>query len=151
MRPYALSYEAEPTTVVTFMLTGDDLSPKDITDALNIAPSEVWTKGQPIRMPSGRSFGQYHTNGWIVNPPCSPSVPFEEQLDRLLQLLEELPAVLHEFVKRFDGSIFVGYSSGLRRFGFDLDHQTNVRLCGLGLSIGFDIYSIQDTHVKDNE
>ena len=66
------------------------------------------------------------------------------QLQRLLDRLDALPPILHEFVRRFDAGISVGYSAGAtnRNFGFHVDRRTVERLAVLRLALDLDLYPI---------
>ena len=141
MSSYNLDYDQRSTTTVTFRLTGDDLRPQLITDALGVTPSKAWAKGDIRKRP-----GNYYTFGcWSLNASCSKYEPFEVQLNQLLGQLEVLPPTLQEFVKMFDAEISVGFASGESTFGFAIDRQLLERLCKLGVALDFDIYAIQDS------
>ena len=144
MSSYNLDYGQRPTTVIAFRLTGDDLRPQLITQALGIASSKAWAKGDVRKRP-----GNYYTFGcWALNPSCSKYEPFEVQLNQLLGQLEALPPALKDFVKRFDGEISIGFSSGGDTFGFAIDHRLMERLCQFGVALDFDIYAI---HEEDDD
>ncbi|HEX5505249.1 MAG TPA: DUF4279 domain-containing protein [Thermomicrobiales bacterium] len=143
MESYRLDYQERPTTVVKFWLKGDDLQPRAITRTLGVQPADSWAKGETIVrqgkiFPAQRKFG-----AWCLAPITSKYEPFEAQLSQLLERLESLPPALADWVRRFDGFISVGYSSGEGSFGFCIDHSSMQRLCRLGLEIDFDIYPVR--------
>jgi hypothetical protein len=142
MEKYALSYTLEPTTVVKFIMSGDDLEPNSITDNLGVLPFKAVAKGNTL--PSGRL---QRTGMWILTPTCSKYESFEVQISQLLDLLESLPSIFTTYVNHFDSGIKVGYSSGAHNFGFFINRDTVRRICRLGLSVDFDIYPVHD----DNE
>lgn len=134
-----MAHGQRPTTVVKFWLEGDDLRPDEITAALGTAPFRAWAKGDPL--PNGRP---RRSGAWALAPGCSRDEDFAAQLQRLLDHLDALPPILHEFVRRFDAGISVGYSAGAsnRNFGFHVDRRTVERLAALRLSLDLDLYPI---------
>ena len=140
MPAYSLAYGTEPTTVLHFVLAGDDLNPHTLTQALGVQPDQAWAKGD-LR-PSGRprSAGR-----WGLTPHCARSEPFEVQLSHLLTRLEALPVMLSTFIQQYGGTIIVGYSSAEANFGFSLERATIARLARLGVSLDFDLYPIEQT------
>jgi hypothetical protein len=146
MVSYTLDYEQQPTTVITFRLTGDSLRPEIITETLGVIPFKAWAKGDVKKRA-----GNYYTFGcWSLIPTCSKYDPFETQLNQLLDQLEALPPALHEFVKMFHAEISVGYSSGESNFGFTVDRRAIERLYRLGVVLDFDIYTVhQDDDTEE--
>lgn len=146
MVPYRLAYGQRPTTVIEFWLEGDDLRPDEITAASGVLPFMAWAKGDSL--PSGRA---RRSGAWALDPACSRDEDFSTQLQRLLDRLEALPPILHEFVRRFDAGIGVGYSAGAtnRNFGFHIDRRTIERLATLRLSLDLDLYPICEGEEDD--
>lgn len=149
MGNYTLDYKKQPSIVITFRLTGDDLRPEIITQALGVTPSRSWSKGD-IRSKTNKGELLYTFGCWSTEPAADKQDRFEEQLNRLLEQLESLPPVLHDFIRTFHAEISVGYSSGEYNFGFNLDRQTIQRLCKLGVALDFDIYAIRDKNESEN-
>jgi hypothetical protein len=142
MCSYRLDYGQKPSTVVRFRLSGDDLQPDVITQALGISPSDAWAKHDPWPSPPGFRFRTRPSGSWSLTPASSTVVRFEEQMSELLDKLERLPAVLGEFVTMYNGGISVGYSSAEENYGFLIDRSTIHRLSKLNLWISFDLYSV---------
>lgn len=147
MNRYKLDYQKRPATVVTFRLTGDDLQPDIITQALGVAPHRAWAKGD-VRSKTKNGDLLFTFGCWSLVPQADRHDKFEDQLLHLLDLLETLPPVLHEFVTQYHAEISVGHSSGEYNFGFSIDKEMLERLCKLGISLDFDIYAVGD---KNND
>jgi hypothetical protein len=150
---YRLAYERTPTTVISFMLSDENLDPDIITTNLGIPPDESWRKGDKRHLKGliPESIPPHTFGRWSLNPHCSPYDDFEEQLDRLITRLEALPPILKEYIEAFDGGFLVGYSSGEVSIGFNLSPQIIQRMAALGLSIVFDIYPIEPEGGREYE
>lgn len=141
MNSYKLDYQKQPATVIAFRLTGDDLQPDIITQALGVTPHRAWAKGD-VRSRTMKGNLLFTFGCWSIVPQADRREGFEDQLRRLLDLLETLPPILHEFATQYRAEISVGYSSGERNFGFSIDRETMERLCKLDVSLDFDIYAV---------
>jgi hypothetical protein len=146
-------HERNPTTVISFMLSDDNLDPDIITANLGVKPDKSWRRGdKPYLNGFTQNEMPRHTFGrWLLNPHCSPYEDFEEQLDKLIKRLEVLPPILKEYIEAFDGGFVVGYSSGEVSIGFNLSPQIIQRMAALGLSIVFDIYPIEPEGGREYE
>ncbi len=141
---YTLDYQVQPSTLVKFWLTGDDLQPDVLSATLGVVPFAAWTKGEAI-VRRGHTLPAVRIRGaWCLEPGTTPDQPFEVQLRQLLDRLEALPSILQEFVQVYAGVISVGMSSGEGHFGLFIDHTAMERLCRLGVAIGFDLYTVSD-------
>lgn len=143
---YRLTYEEQPTTVIHFSLTDEHLEPDMITKALGVEPDRAWVKGDqrginPTSVTENR-LPRHDFGRWTLRAPCSPYDEFEEQLNRLLDKLEGLPAILATYIERYDGIFVVGYSSAEVSIGLYLSPETIRRMAALKLSIVFDIYPV---------
>jgi len=149
---YRLTYERRPSTVISLVISDENLEPDIITQALGVEPDESWSKGDPILPDAPPERMRTHEFGrWALDVPCSPYDNFEEQLDKLITRLEALSPILKEYIVAFDGGIRVGYSSGEVSIGFYLSSQIIQRMAALGLSIDFDIYPITLEDGKEYE
>lgn len=141
MNGYKLDYQKQPATVIAFRLTGDDLQPDVITQALGVTPHRAWVRGD-VRSKTTKGDLLFTFGCWSIVPQADRREGFEVQLRRLLDLVEALPPILYEFATRYRAEISVGYSSGEHNFGFSIERETMERLCKLGVSLDFDIYAV---------
>jgi hypothetical protein len=149
---YRLTHERRPSTVISLIISDENLEPDVITQALGVEPNEAWSKGDPIFPNAPPEHRRTHEFGrWELDAPCSPYDTFEEQLEKLITRLEALPPILKEYIATFDAGLLVGYSSGEVSIGFYLSPQIIQRMAALGLSIDFDIYPIEPEDGREYE
>jgi hypothetical protein len=144
---YRLEYTEQPTTIVYLSLNDERLIPDEITRTLGVQPDKAWKKGDPIRPRNPTRHVEHlplYTFGcWRLNAPCSQYDESEDQIDQLLLRIEALPPAIHDYIRTYDGTIVVGFSSGESNFGFYLSPEQIQRMTRLGLGIVFDIYPIR--------
>ena len=152
---YRLECTRQPTAIVYLSLTGENLVPEEISDALGVLPDKAWKKGdvKKPRRPIDKDIHLpiYTFGKWALNAPCSQHDEAEYQIEQLLTRLEELPETLKTYIEAFDSAIVVGYSSAEVSIGFYLPVSTLRRLSNLGLAIVFDIYPVSRNASDDEE
>lgn len=152
MSSYRLAYGARPSTLVEFILSGDDLRPDAITQALGIVPHRGWSKGDPIAGNGVTLRIKRPTGVWGLIPAgADPDEDFDVQLGSLLDQLEALPPVLHELIATFHAGIVVAYSSEETNLGFHVPSLIMKRLCRLGVSLIFDLYVVTGSDDSDDD
>ncbi len=125
---------------VSLRILGDNLTPDEITKRLGMLPSASGIKGEYIGDKVGRS--RYETNLWSVRLTKDDSIPFEEQLPSILDLLEMHKVSLESILKTggMEGELFLGFGSDNGQGGIDFPHSVPMRIVRLGLSVLVDSF-----------
>jgi hypothetical protein len=97
---------------VSLRLMGDHLPVDDIEHRLGIAPTYVGRKGEHMR--GNPRYAKHHSNNWVWRYPSSSAVPFEDQIEGLLEVLSPKIAALKEIlsIEDVEGELFLGFGSG---------------------------------------
>lgn len=76
----------------------EDVQGSDITNALNVLPVKSYIKGERINLNSPRIAKR---NGWVYGSSYGDEESFEEQMRRILDVLEPKIFVLKEYAKKY--------------------------------------------------
>lgn len=119
-------------TTASFRLFGDDsLTAEDVTMRLGIEPSRSFEAGTPV---SSRSTSLRTSSGWLLqsSPEIEDNVELEEQLRRLLTILEPHGAQLWSLVQRgYRADWFCYVASNPLEHAVELDRELLSRLLRL--------------------
>lgn len=70
----------------------------DISSKLNVRPTQVFVKGQPMNTFSTRPAKK---NAWFIEPKLGYYAPFEEQMDEFLDIIESRKEVFKELGTKY--------------------------------------------------
>ena len=76
----------------------EDINDSEITESLNLIPYKVYIKGNQINQNSPR---KSRRNGWIYGPSYGNGDGFEEQMNKILDVLEPKIPILREYAKKY--------------------------------------------------
>jgi hypothetical protein len=119
---------------------GDNLPVEEIAAKLGVEPSFVGIKGENIQ--NNPAYAKYPTNIWGWQYASDPSVPFENQISGLLNVIEPRRESLNE-VLSIAGTVaglYLGFSSGNGQGGAHLTPELLGRISSLGLAVELDLY-----------
>jgi len=123
---------------VSLRLMGDGLPIDEIEDSLGIVATEKNPKGSPHEVTGEKR----RTNVWVWSTPHDSDVPFEDQLDHLLAIVEPKKDRLRAIIEMpgVEGELFLGYGSDNGQGGAYLSAETLSRVAECGLSLSLDLY-----------
>jgi hypothetical protein len=81
--------------MVEFIIIGDELKPYEATEKLKIAPTKYWVKGNNI---NGKNRKRVDTC-WIIDTGYEESNDINDQLAKIIRLLNNKQKILKEFRK----------------------------------------------------
>lgn len=81
---------------VNFCITGITLSPNELTDLLEIKPTETWLLGENIR----NTIVKMKYNGWSLSSP-EKNIDIEKQILYICKLLKPKTKMLNEIRKKY--------------------------------------------------
>lgn len=126
---------------VALRFQGDDLPVDEIENRLNIKPSSLGRLGEHV----GNNYrhAKYHTNIWVWSITKDSSVPFDKQIEDVLELLEPKRDALVEILSLPDveGELFLGFSSSNGQGGAHFPPSLLSRIGALGLAVTLDLYA----------
>ena len=124
---------------VSLRLSGAELPVDEIEARLGIAPDHLHRKGEP-RGQTGP--GEYPEGVWVAELTTDREVPFEEQMQEWLPVLESRTAALREILAMpgVSGELFLGYCSDGGQGWAEFSPDVVRRIAALGLGLTFDLY-----------
>ncbi len=125
---------------VTIRIASDDLSPEEISSAISMQPTFEKRKGEYVEAIADGS--RYCTNLWGYSYTQDDSVPFEEQLSGLLDVLEKRAVPLRRFLtsRGVDGELFLGFGSTDGQGAASFSPRLLSRISSLGFGLQLDLY-----------
>lgn len=124
----------------SFRLMGDNLPIEEIEDRLDLDADSIYKKGEHIQ--DNPCLAKYKTNVWVSDSSADSIVPFEEQITKLLDVLEskekELKSILA--LPDVEGEMFLSFSSGNGQGGTYFSSNLLARLANCGLAIHLNLY-----------
>ena len=124
----------------SFRLMGDNLPIDEIEDRLDLEADSICKKGEHVR--GNPRLAKYKDNIWVSDSSADSNVAFEEQITKLLDILEpkekELKSILA--LPDVEGEMFLSFSSGSDRSGTYFSSNLLARLAKLGLAIRLTLY-----------
>ena len=125
---------------VSLRLMGDNLPVDEIEDRLSIEPLVSAKKGEHID--GNPKYAKYDTNFWVWSSWEDSDVPFEPQINEMLEVLELKHQELNEILSLPDvkGELFLGFSSTNGQGGAYLSNALLQRVVKLGLALHLDLY-----------
>src|SRR5687768_8488763 len=123
-------------TYAYFFVRGFDCPIQQISDLLQIAPSEAWLKNQEGMGGRPRKF-----SNWELHSPLLRTEPFQDRhLDALLAILEDRRERVLQAISLYScGLQGVGIYTN-EHPGFHMDAELVSRIAAFGLSVDFDLY-----------
>jgi Domain of unknown function (DUF4279) len=86
---------------VDFLLTGFEISPEEITNAIGIEPTKSWHIGETI----GKSKIKRKKNGWTLSSGLDKSSELEEHLSALFEQLQARWTIFTSLCAKYDSEI----------------------------------------------
>ena len=125
---------------VSLRLMGDKLPVNEIGNRLSMKPLVFAEKGDHIN--GNPRYARYDTNFWLWSSSEDSAIPFEPQINELLEVLEPKHKNLREILSLPDvkGELFLGFSSAKSQGGAYLSHSLLQRVVNLGLALHLDLY-----------
>jgi hypothetical protein len=115
---------------------GEDLVPKEITEALGHRPTTYWKKGDPL--PSGPRVRQQ--SAWSLEAPETKRAEFDKQVDWIFSRLTSDVRIWRKLGRKFKMKLnAIIYLESWNR-GFDLSPASMAEIGRRGLTLDFDIY-----------
>lgn len=135
---------AEYTYSVSLRFTHPFRSPAEITSALQLEPSRLWSVGNPRTTPKGSPLkGVYKENYWvapIVNG-SSTDVSLAGAIASALDRLEAHKGFFQDFVGSGGRSeLFIGWFFDDGNSGDVLEHELLARLADFRIDVSLDVY-----------
>ncbi|MBB4808274.1 hypothetical protein HNP38_003616 [Chryseobacterium defluvii] len=76
----------------------EDITDADISQSLNLVPYKMYSKGKRINQKIPRPSKK---NGWVYGAPYGNKDDFEEQMNKILDVLEPKISILKEYSKKY--------------------------------------------------
>jgi hypothetical protein len=124
-------------------ISGDDLIPEEITQALRCTPTVAQRTGELIRYQSGRERVVKRGN-WRLEAESAVPENINGQVRWLLSQVESDPKVWKALVHRFDADIFCGLFMQESNEGMSLAPDVMALLGERGIHLALDIYNAGD-------
>ena len=132
--------EEKIETYAYFFVADFECNPSEITKALELEPTEVTLKGQPLT--NGRPRKR---SSWKVHSSLSREEPFQDaHLSNLVEKLLPKKQQIKEIASKFSVGInCVGYYKNVHP-GFHLNKALIAQCAELNLDIDFDLYNFSE-------
>jgi hypothetical protein len=129
-----------PETYCYFYAEGFECDPEDVTRSLRITPTEIRRRGE-----AGKTGQPVKLSSWkIEDSALRNDYFFENHLESVLEKIEPSAAAIRQLQRECAVGInCVGYFSGCNP-GFEIKPQLLSRLSALGLTLGFDLYTLPE-------
>jgi len=118
-------------------ISGDTLRPDQVSALLGLEATQSGVKGELF---SNRHSAVRRTSFWILQSPLSESLPVEEHLQWLLNLIEPKVEFIGSLAEKWRVDFFCGFSSGNGQGGTIFDPILLRRLAHLGIPLVLDLY-----------
>jgi hypothetical protein len=116
---------------------GDD--PAIVTQAMGVAPTKAWVKGESIA--NSRQGKQTHSR-WVLQSSLPLAEPIEAHFENLLLQLETRRKAVADVCARFEARLTVAAYLYEVNPGFRLAAHVVQRVAALGLEVEFDLYCL---------
>jgi hypothetical protein len=128
---------------VALRLIGDLLPAQEVGDRLQLPTKFLGMKGQHIS--DNPRYAKHETNFWHWEYTTDTTVPFEQQLAGLLQILERRQAALAELlsIQGVEGEVRLGFGSENGQGGAYFPPEQLSRIAALGLAVDLHLYPPQ--------
>jgi hypothetical protein len=120
-------------------ISGDGLSPSDISTLLGIEPTSAQIKGEPFTTPSGKT-SISRVNQWLLEAKDAEPENVDAQVEELLGKLTSDLSVWHNISKHYEIELFCGFFMEEWNEGFEILPKTLTDLGVRGIKLGLDIY-----------
>ncbi|MBN9299940.1 MAG: DUF4279 domain-containing protein [Filimonas sp.] len=122
----------------------DDISHEEISKTLGIKPSKIYVKGEPVnpKFPLKKA----SKNGWRMRIEEDAYASFENQMDKMLDVIEQKKALFEIFCSKyyceFSCALFIRYNNGESTPWIHLTSRYNELVKKLNIEFDFDIYCL---------
>ncbi len=121
-----------------------DINHDDITRSMGMNPSKIYVKGER-KNPNPKFPALAKENGWLLEP-SNRYLPFEVQLQNLLQILESKIHIVKEYCFKYaceiSCGVFIYFENGESTPSIHLNSEYNRIIRELNLSFDVDIYCL---------
>ena len=126
---------------VALRLQGDNLPMDEVENRLGLKPSSTGRKGEHIGNDPQRA--KYPTNIWVWTVTKNSSVPLDQQIEEMLEVLEPKRDTLMEVLALPDveGELFLGFSSSNGQGGAYFSPSLLSRVVESRLALNLDLYA----------
>ncbi len=125
------------------IVRGFECSPEEITQLLNIYPTQTWLRGEPV---SSRAKNVHKSNGWLLASPCDPvGSSIEAQIGSLFSVVVPQAEAFAKLPTGTKVELYcVIYVADYRDPVIIFPTDTVRILAQLGASVGIDIYDFRE-------
>jgi len=132
-------------TYAYFYVTGYQCSPEEITNILGVEPTDTWVKGEKW---GTNNIRERKESSWIFKTNKSENDYYSNyHFKELLEKIEGIKGKLKNLPKECDIGITYVPTCYFPNVAVILDSELIQKIASLGLSVDFDIYSLE----SDNE
>jgi hypothetical protein len=119
---------------------GDHLPVDEIEYRLDFTPTYFGRREEYVR--GNPRYRKHPSNIWVWRYPASTAMPFEGQIEGLLEVLDPKIAALKELlsIQGIEGELFLGFGSGNGQGGATLSSDLLKRIGECDLSLSLDLY-----------
>ena len=121
----------------------NDITHDELTELLGIAPSKVYIKGER-KNPKFSMLAK--KNGWLLDASFDKHIPFEQQMDMLVDFIEEKIDIFRILCKKynceFSCGLFIYFDNGESIPGLHLGSRYNRLVKELDIDFDVDIYCL---------
>lgn len=139
--PVSLETAAMDSTSVALRFFGDDLDPVELTGRLGAEPTMSRRRGESMPNITDQTT---RTGSWLLASQRQSKSSLEEQINALFDRLTDDLAVWRELTGRYRADLFCGLWSEAWNRGVSLSPELIARIAERGLSIGFDVYFVDE-------
>jgi len=129
-------------TYAYFYVTGFNCSPDEVSVVLGFEPTGTWVKGEKW---GPKNIRERKKSTWIYKTNKSDNDPYSNvHFKELLEKLERIKDRLERLPEGCDIGITYVPTCYYPNIAVILDNELLLKIAGLGLSIDFDIYSLNN-------
>lgn len=129
------------STSVALRFFGEDLDPAELSQRLGAEPTVCHRKGDSIPNIQQETS---RTGSWLLAGERQSKSSLEAQINSLLDRLTDDLDVWRDLTGRYKADLFCGLWSEAWNRGVALSPQLVARIAERGLSIGFDVYFVDE-------
>jgi len=137
--------EEDKWYMVSLRIGGDAFTVDDIVSILGLQPTFQGKKGELMGGQPGRA--RYETNFWGFSLEMNGATPFEEQVPKLLDLIDTRNDTFKKILSTpgMRGELIFAFSSGNGQGGAYISSKLLKRISDLGLHLIIDLYPPQSS------
>ena len=132
------------TSSVTLVITGENISPDEVTSIIGLIPNKVWKKGDERKFKNGRVF-VYPWSGWkLLMDDEVADKGFEEQLAYWCAILFPRKEALEQITSKSMSIFLECYLSVEDQITTSVDNHLLTKLASTGASLSFSIFHFKE-------